>query len=103
MPDALRPLEQFRDYLALLARTQLSPLLRGKLDGSDVVQQTLLEAHRHADQFRGTTSGEQAAWLRQILARQLANLARDNQRERRDVRRECSLEQAVEQPSARLE
>jgi RNA polymerase sigma-70 factor (ECF subfamily) len=103
MRDALRPLEQFRDYLGLLARSQLRPLLRGKVDGSDVVQQTLLEAHRHADQFRGTTSGEQAAWLRQILARQLANLARDHQRNRRDVRRECSLEQAVEQSSARLE
>jgi RNA polymerase sigma-70 factor, ECF subfamily len=103
MPDALRPLEQFRDYLGLLARAQLRPLLRGKVGGSDVVQQTLLEAHRHADQFRGTTSGEQAAWLRQVLARQLANLARDHQRERRDVRRECSLEQAVEQSSARLE
>lgn len=103
MPDSLRPLEQFRDYLGLLARAHLCPLLRGKADGSDVVQQTLLEAHRHLDQFRGTTSGEQAAWLRQILARQLANLARDQQRERRDVRRECSLEQAVEQSSARLE
>src|SRR5262249_4029469 len=103
MPDSLHPLEHFRDYLGLMARAQLRPLLRGKVDGSDVVQQTLLEAHRHADQFRGTTSGEQAAWLRQILARQLANLARDHQRERRDVRRECSLELAVEQSSARLE
>ncbi len=103
MSEAPRPLEKFRDYLALLARAQLRPLLRAKVESSDVVQQTLLEAHRHADQFRGTTSGEQAAWLRQILARQLANLARDHQRERRDVRKECSLEQAVEQSSARLE
>ena len=103
MSDVLRPLEDFRHYLGLLARAQVRPLLRGKVEDSDVVQQTLLEAHRHADQFRGTTSGEQAAWLRQILARQLANLARDHQRERRDVRRECSLEQAVEQSSARLE
>lgn len=103
MPDGLRALEQYRDYLSLLARAQLRPLLRGKVEDSDVVQQTLLEAHRHADQFRGTTSGEQAVWLRQILVRQLANLARDHQRERRDVRRECSLEQAVEQSSAKVE
>lgn len=103
MPDVLLPLEHFRNYLGLLARAQLRPLLRGKVEDSDVVQQTLLEAHRHADQFRGTTSGEQAVWLRQILARQLANLARDFQRERRDVRKECSLEQAIEQSSARLE
>lgn len=103
MGEGLEPLERFRDYLGLLARAQMRRLLRGKVEDSDVVQQTLLEAHRHADQFRGTTSGEQAAWLRQILARQLANLARDYQRERRDVRRECSLEQAVEHSSARLE
>src|SRR5262245_15723583 len=103
MLGSLHPLEHFRDYLGLLARAQLRPLLRGKMDGSDVVQQTLLEAHRHAEQFRGTTSAEQAAWLRQILARQLANLARDHQRDRRDVRRECSLTQALEQSSARLE
>ena len=103
MPDALPPLEHFRDYLGLLARAQMRSLLRGRVDSSDVVQQTLLEAQRHADQFRGTTSGEQAAWLRQILARQLANLARHHQCDRRDVRRECSLEQAVEQSSDRLE
>lgn len=103
MSEAPRPLAEFRDYLALLARAQLRPLLRGKVEESDVVQQALLEAHRHADQLRGTTSGEQAAWLRQILARQLANQVRDHQRERRDVRRERSLEQAVEQSSTRLE
>lgn len=103
MPDGVRPLEQYRDYLSLLARTQLRFLLRGKIEHSDVVQQTLLEAYRHAEQFRGTTSGEQANWLRQILDRQVANLARDHQRKCRDVRKECSLEQAVEQSSARLE
>lgn len=103
MADSPRPLEHFRDYLALLARAQLRPLLRGKADSSDLVQQTLLEAHRNADRFQGTTSGEQAAWLRQILARQMANLVRDHQRGKRDVHRECSLEQAVEQSSARLE
>jgi RNA polymerase sigma-70 factor (ECF subfamily) len=97
------PLDRFRDYLMLLARAHLPARLRAKLDASDVVQQSLLEAHRHAAQFRGATSGELAAWLRQILARHLANAARDLGRARRDVGRERSLEEALEESSARLE
>jgi RNA polymerase sigma-70 factor, ECF subfamily len=91
MPAAEPPLDGYRDYLLLLARSRLSPRLRGRLDPSDVVQQTLLEAYRDAEQFRGRTDAERAAWLRQVLARNLANAARDHTRDRRDVGRERSL------------
>src|SRR5439155_2020630 len=84
-PPDVRPLEVFRSYLLLLARLRLAPQLRGKLDASDVVQQTLLEAYRDAEQFRGGTMAEQVAWLRQMLARNLANAARDLRRQKRDV------------------
>ena len=95
-------LERYRPYLLLLARMRLDLRLRGKLDASDVVQQTLLEAHQARGQFRGT-DGEAAAWLRQILSRNLANAVRDVLRDKRDVRREQSLEAAVEESSRRLE
>ncbi len=107
MPDRDENLAQtlkgFRGYLYLLARVQLSPLVQAKLDASDVVQQTLTRALERLDQFRGSTEAEMAAWLRQILTRQLANAVRDLRRDKRDAARERSLEAALNESSTRLE
>ena len=97
-------LEAYRDYLRLLAGVQLDPRLRGKLDPSDVVQETLARAHEKGEQFRGHTEAQRAAWLRQILANQLAAAVRRYlDAGKRDARRERSLSVAVEDSSARLE
>jgi RNA polymerase sigma-70 factor (ECF subfamily) len=95
-----RPVEEYRDYLHLLARLQLEPRLRGKLDPSDVVQQTLVKAHQNREQFRGGTDGERAAWLRRILANTMIDAARKYQRE---LAVEHGLERALDDSSARLE
>jgi RNA polymerase sigma-70 factor (ECF subfamily) len=94
--------ERFRDYLLLLARTHLGRALRGQLTPSDIVQQTLLEAHRKRGQFRGQSDAELAAWLRQMLAYGIADALRAQGRAKRDVARERSLEAGLEASSARL-
>jgi RNA polymerase sigma-70 factor (ECF subfamily) len=95
--------ERYRDYLRLLARLQLGARLRGKLDPSDIVQQTLLTAHERLGQFRGRSEGELVAWLRQILASELGREARRFAAEARDVTRERPLEEVLAESSARLE
>ena len=57
-----------RSYVALIARANVEKWMQAKVDASDLVQQTLLDAHRDFDQFAGQTEGEWLAWLRQILA-----------------------------------
>jgi RNA polymerase sigma-70 factor (ECF subfamily) len=101
--SAARPLERYREYLRVLARLQLDARLQAKLDASDLVQEALLKAHEKRGQFRGTTEAEFTAWLRQILADQLAKAARHYGTEGRDVGLERSLEDALSASAARLE
>jgi RNA polymerase sigma-70 factor (ECF subfamily) len=96
-------LDRYRNYLRFLARLQLDPRLLAKLDASDVVQQTLLQAHAHKDQFRGQTEAEWLAWLRKILANSIAAAARQFAADGRDLGRERSLEAGLNESSARLE
>jgi RNA polymerase sigma-70 factor (ECF subfamily) len=94
--------EQFRTYLLLLARARLRGLADARIDASDLVQQTLLDAYRQRRQFRGNSPSEMAAWLRRMLACNLADALRALHRGKRDVGRERSLEAELAESSARL-
>jgi RNA polymerase sigma-70 factor (ECF subfamily) len=98
-------LDRFRGYLMALARLQVvaRPWVAAKLDASDLVQLTLLQAHAARDQFRGQTPEELAGWLRQILTRTLANNLRSLGQAKRDVGVERSLEADVDASCSRLD
>lgn len=89
-------LGRFRAYLCLLARTHFHPRHHRRLDPSDVVQQTLLEAHEKRAEFRGRSDAELAQWLRQILLHNVADAVRVVGAAKRDAAREQSLEATIE-------
>jgi RNA polymerase sigma-70 factor (ECF subfamily) len=100
-------LQLYRNYLHLLARTQIDLHLQGRADASDLVQETFLDACRDFGHFRGQTEGELVAWLRKVLVYNLARLVQQQRgTKKRDVRREVSLEQylaGLEQSSANFD
>ncbi len=66
-------LEGFRDYLRALSWKWIAIDLRDRIDPSDLIQETLLRAHRERATFRGYSTAEKACWLRQILANLLSD------------------------------
>ena len=94
-------LEQYRNYLSMLARANLTRALTPRVSPSDVVQNTMFKACRYFDHFRGSTEPELTTWLRQILTRELIDVARRYQgAAARDIRREQPLAEMVDQSAA---
>jgi RNA polymerase sigma-70 factor, ECF subfamily len=104
-PLQIQDLERFRAYLGLLARLEIAPRLRDKVDLSGIVQQTLWEAHTELSNgpSRLRSDAETTAWLRSVLSHNLADVLRKLRARKRDIRREWSLDNAVTQSASRLE
>jgi RNA polymerase sigma-70 factor (ECF subfamily) len=88
--------ESYREYLHLLARLRLGGAQRGLISASDIVQETLLKACKHLDQFRGQTDAEWRAYLRRILANSIADAFRDQNQEK-------VIQHSLDQSSAQIE
>jgi len=89
-------LEQYRDYLYLIARARIGARLQARANASDVVQETFLLASRHFHQFAGNSEREWQSWLRSILRRRLLRLVRKQVIARkRSVRREVPLKSTL--------
>ncbi|HCO27604.1 sigma-70 family RNA polymerase sigma factor [Gimesia maris] len=87
-------LQKCRAYISLIARAQIEGWMRTKVDASDLVQQTLLEAHQGLERFKGETEAEWLGWLRGILKHNTLDFARQFQgAAKRDVKREFSFDQ----------
>ncbi len=101
-----RLLEYYFNYLTVLASTQLDQRLRKRLNPSDLVQETLLAAHRDFGAFRGNSPQELLGWLRQILINVLHGaIAKHVKAGKRDIRREISIDQvgvSVDRSAANL-
>jgi len=92
-------LDAHRSYLRLLARLEVGRRLQAKVDASDLVQETFLQAHRAFPGFRGTTEAELLQWLRRILASRLTKTVR---RYCGTQRRDLELERQLDQSSQAL-
>jgi RNA polymerase sigma-70 factor (ECF subfamily) len=101
-----RLLELYRNYLYLVARTQIDLHLQAQVSPSDLVQETFLEAYRDFGQFDGVTEAQLLAWLRRILLHNLAQLVQRLHAAKRNVRRQVSLElslRTLEDSAARMD
>ena len=96
-PDALgRLLERFRPMLLAIAARGRDPDLRSKAGESDLVQDSLIEGQLGFPTFRGDSPDELLAWLKRILAHNLANFRRHyRDADRRTVRRELTFSATV--------
>jgi RNA polymerase sigma-70 factor (ECF subfamily) len=98
--DAADAIEPFRKYLHLLAELHLDRRLCGKLDPSDLVQQTMLRAYAALAELRDTRPEVLVAWLRRILARTMADAVKHYERDKRDVALERSLEAELDRSAS---
>jgi RNA polymerase sigma-70 factor (ECF subfamily) len=99
-----RLLDHYRPYLRLLARLHVAARLQKEVDASDVVQETFLDAARDFERFRGSSDAEFVAWLKSLLA---ANIADAHRRflgtQKRNVLLESEALELLDQSSALLD
>lgn len=85
-------LRRHRSYLRKLVAFRLDPRLRGRVDPSDVIQETQIEATRRIGRYVEQPPMSFRLWLRQLAYDRLLMVHRRHAgAQRRDVRRETTL------------
>ena len=89
-------LRKYFRYLNSLSHGHLDERIGIRVSASDIVQETLLEAHRDFSKFSGTSIEEFTGWLRRILFNNLATaIEKHVLADKRDVRKQLSLDQTI--------
>lgn len=83
-------LTQYRGLLRIIAAHEIGRSLGRRVDASDVVQQTFLDAQRGFEGFTGAGEPELTGWLKKILQCNIADEVRRHKAVKRDTRREQS-------------
>ena len=84
---------RLQGYLLLVANGQIRDNLQAKFGASDIVQNSLLDAHAGIDEFNGTTEAEMRAWLKRIV---LHNFIDEKRRYTNTQSRSLELERPLE-------
>ncbi len=80
-------LERRRPILISLAEALLSPAFRGHVDASDLVQQTLMEAHCNIDELSELADAPLLAWLHSALKHNVLDAIRHLRTAKKNVAR----------------
>lgn len=85
-------IDRIRPYLLKIANEKMDPGLRRKIGASDIVQETMMTAHRYVTKFTGDSEAEWKAWLRTIVVNDIHNVRRKFRgTEKRQLDREVGI------------
>ena len=88
-------LSRLRERLKAVVRLRLDPRLRRRVDPSDVIQETFVDARRRLPEFIQQRPGPLYLWLRRLAVQRLWDLHEHHlQAEKRSIRKEVFLAEA---------
>lgn len=83
---------EMRELLIVLANEKISREIRAKVGASDIVQQTMLEAYQHVDNFRPQDDRHILNWLSKILLNNVRDISKSFRKvKKRSIGREKRL------------
>jgi RNA polymerase sigma-70 factor (ECF subfamily) len=80
-------IQQMRPVLLTLAEALISPALRVELEASDLVQQTLMEAHQQSQVLASFEDGPFFSWLRKALRHNVLDAVKHLHTQKNDATR----------------